>query len=174
MSKRAFAIIVAVITVLAFYTPAANASLSQDTVIKPGADPIFQQWAYEALVDTPDAMLPSWGSVNAHWEGPLPNARCGSWAGCAWMWPPEIILDPADAGRSHFWHELGHLYDWWDMTSNERTKFLGYVSSSTWTLQIQETFAEAYKRCAGFAQPSSNFTGITDAELRETCQFLRN
>ena len=106
----------------------------------------YQQWSDEAKVATPPVTVEVVES-----EVGAANWPCGVASACAEEQARRIWFAPARllgyGPRAAFYHELGHIDDWWTLTDSERAEFAGLVGApmEPWlTAEDHETAGEAY------------------------------
>lgn len=134
--------------VLTAHVPGAEA---RTTIVEPEHSPYpFQQWADEAKVPTPTATL----SVRI---APCPVIHPPA-EGC--FEDPLIWIRDSRADAATLYHELGHAFDRYVMTEEDRNVYKHVVrmtalpwgnsleGAGVWKAGLGELFAQTYERCA--------------------------
>lgn len=148
-------------------------------IVAPAGSP-YQRWADEAKVPTPSVTL-------TVIEEPCPTYLAGGSEAlaCTMRGTNTIWMSPeAWSPKETFFHELGHNFDYYDLTEWERNRFRGLVHDyRPWEANPEgpnEGFAAAYALCAmgthSHGDPrlfiTEHRTDIRQATLRAICRMI--
>jgi hypothetical protein len=124
-------------------------------------NPIYQRWADESKVPTPDVTL-------RVIEEPCPGTLA---KGCTIEDSYAIWLDLTFTGRHRatFLHELGHNFDYYELDDWARVAFADLYGE--WN---KEAFAESYRFCARDINAwGRRLTGMTRRAQDGACRLIR-
>lgn len=126
----------------ALWTPTAQAGT---TIVPPAGSPIpYQQWVQEARVPTPHVALTIVEEPCVFLDD-FAQACTSPETGTIWF---------GGGGRTTFYHELGHNFDYYELTESARVRYMTLIgrSGQGWrqpgTFSPHELFAESYLGCA--------------------------
>lgn len=109
----------------------------------------YQQWIDNAPVEAPDADITVIENSSRCSEDGTPVS------GCTYQGSTEIYLEVHPGyTKDTFFHELGHQFDYWSLSDQQRAKILAIIGREFWinrTLEhdsAHEIFADAYRQCA--------------------------
>lgn len=141
----------------------------------------YQIWADNAKVPTPQTTV----EVS---EEECPGEP--GLAGCVFWGDPHIYMVPSgnpttESYHAVFLHELGHVFDDQELTTEQRVAFRDLIGSDEyWSADSdfppEELFAETYMYCARFTRwpPAGWLSGYghrpSKRQFRERCAFIRS
>jgi hypothetical protein len=140
----------------------------------------------ETAVTGPSHRLPQIERWIDHSKLPTPRGTitvedrdCFDYGGssCAWRDSATIYLNPDD-NRGDFMHELGHFFDYWEMTDAARRRFLAIEGDTReWVSppnSPHEQFAEVYRYLATHGKRQAGRTTLGyRARVREPLGLRR-
>lgn len=162
----------AVAVLLSISAPAtASAVMIVGGTNEPPPPPRLQRWADTSLVPTPAV------TVTVHMSScPFYPDKTACAA------PGEIWFAPGSS-RHDFRHELGHQFDYFEMTDSARAAFMKLIGvPGEWRSapnSPHEQFAEAWRMCAAVRRlPLEYWTGygydLTQRKHNRACALIRN